>query len=170
MGKTKLTTIIINKKQYKEIWSQDFVDGVIYIIERYNYQNDDLDSQISIRGCCDINYDTIERFGLGSTRWDDMPDTELKDIKNDDDLIEYVNDFTELEYEKEFIKKYMTSVYFEKLESGGFERDMSYIDLVHFDTIEFYKGMNQCIKWLNLQIELDDVLDTQTYSITNLDI
>jgi len=168
MGKTKLTTIIINKKQYKDIWTQDFVDGIIYILERYDYQNDDIDSRITVRGCCDINYDTVDRFGLGSTRWDGIPDTELKDIKDDNDLIQYINDFTELEYEKENINKYITTVLFKRLESGGYERDVSYYDLVHFDNLDFYKGMRQCIEWLKLSIHLDDVLDTQNYSIINI--
>lgn len=169
MGKTKLTTIIINKKQYKDTWTQDFVDGVIYILERYDYENDDIDSKITIRGCCDINYDTVERFGLGSTRWDGMPDTELDDIKDNDSLIQYITDFTELEYEKDDINKYVTNVYFKRLESGGFERDVSYCDLVHFDNIDFYKGMEQCIEWLNLPVRLDNVLDTQDYSDINVD-
>jgi len=169
MGKTKLTTIIINKKQYKEIWTQEFVDGVIYILERYDYQNDDIDSKITIRGCCDINYDTVERYGLGSTRWDGMPDTEIKDIKDNDELIQYINEFTELEYDITDIKKYISTVYFKRLESGGFERDVSYYDLVNFDTLDFYKGMAQCIQWLNLPIQLDNVLNTQDYSIVNID-
>lgn len=168
MAKPKLTTIIINKKQYKEIWSQYFVDGIIYILERHNYENDDLDSKITIRGCCELNYDTVERYGLGSTRWDGMPETELTDIKDENNLIQYINDVTELEYEKENLKQYITTVYFKRLEIGGYERDMSYCDLVHFDNLDFYKGMMQCIQWLNLSIQLDDILDTHNYFIKTI--
>lgn len=158
-----MTTIKFDDIEHTGPFSQDYVNGFVFVYARINHHLDDEELNITVTGDCVKQYDTSTDSYLGCCPQGTGPELIGEgDITNEGQLEEYIYDFIEDELGFYIADRYMSAICFLQFETGGSERDRSFRDLFTFDDLEFIRGVRACASFFD-HVHVDAVLDLHTF-------
>lgn len=161
------TIIKFDGLEHTGVFSQDYVDGFVFVYEGTkpeDFDEDQIDELgLTVTGECVLRLHT--RNFLGYWCWGTGGESVANsNITNYEQLKEYVNEFDEDGVDPDRIKRYISAVCFGQQEIGGFGRDRSFGYLFTFDDLEFMRGVRACASFFD-HVVVDSVLDTHTFKI-----
>lgn len=166
------SVITLLGKKHKGKYKGSFVDGVVFLLLRvyYNKTDKDIKKMISVKGKgIKLDLNVVEEYGVGPHEGDeDIEDVHDKHSFNAYMLqnLEWIEDASELE--EIGLGKYLAEVYIDKQEEGGYERDLSFVDICTFNDLDFARGLISCNEWLGGSNGISPILDTDTFKFVSL--
>jgi hypothetical protein len=158
-----MTTIKFDDLEHTGPFSQDYVDGFVFVYNRINHRLCEEELKITVTG------DRILQFNmegnLGCCPYGTGPGSiDENDITDEDELLEYIIEFTEMDTELDEISRYIATIYIHERKMGGYGRIRSFEDLFTFDNLDYMRGVRACASFFD-HVNVDVVLDTHTFKI-----
>lgn len=167
----KESSITVLGKKYSGRWSEDFFFGALSILRTLTYQKPDPDEIIQfdspyLRGA--ISEVQPEEAGIYSSGvgGDSIEGSSILTPKQ---LKRFVKKESDETFDPAALLHYLTNVNYTSIEKGGYERIISYSDMVTFEEIDFAVGMMEAERWYSKRgaaevlVSFDTILDTISF-------
>lgn len=147
--------VVVDGVVHEGDFTQEFIDGIACSgVVKYHFV-ETAQEHIIVSG--EIDWDSYNEYTLGPA----YSNANLLDVRDADGLRNYIDlCIDDVPFQEH--KKYLATLHFTAVETGGWERIISETDIFTFDNLEFIIGVKAGLKWLTRTTRIE-IIDTESF-------